>query len=247
MKNTFFLLLFFLLSGCSATKVLKEQNQDLQKQATNLESTIDKLTADNSTLNSSLVALERKVNEKTNELKICNEERNTIKTFYDSYTSKLMKMKAELHAAFPDNLNEANFSIREEDGRLIITIPNKILYQRGSADFNSEALEVIKKLTKVFNNNENLQILVEGHTDETPLKAGSRYKDNWDLSVARAVNIVRQFATYGVRSQRLTAAGRGYFAPINRLATEEARAMNRRVEIIIRPKITDLIKMLDEM
>ena len=221
------------LNKIEKPKKLKKQNQELMNQTSTLQSKVDKLTKDNTTL-------EKKNKESSMEL-------NKVKTYYGAYKDKLTKMKTELVAAFPNNLSEANFSVREEDGRLIITVPNKILYPRGSADFSPAALEVIQKLSQVFKNNQNLQILIEGHTDNIPLKKGGRYKDNWDLSVARAVNIVRQFEAYGVHPKRLTAAGRSYFSPANNIVSEEARDMNRRTEIIIRPKITELLKMMNEI
>lgn len=254
MRNIIIILSIFLFAGCGTTKQLKEENKGLASKTATLKSEIDKLVAENSTLstkNSSLDSSIKKLEGKNKtcaaSLKTSNAELTKVKSYYSAYKAKLTKMKTELAVAFPNNLNDENFSLREDDGRLIITIPNSILYPRGSADFSSDALGVIQKLSKVFKSNQDLQILVEGHTDETPLKKGSKYKDNWDLSVARAVKIVRQFELYGVHPQRLTAAGRGYFAPINKSATEEARAMNRRTEIIIRPKIAELLKMMNEL
>ena len=247
MKNLLLLLSIILFASCGSSKKLKQQNKDLLSQTSTMQSKVDKLMTDNSNYLSSIATLEKKAKANTVKLNTCNTELNKVKNYYGAYADKLTKMKSELLAAFPNNLNEANFSIREEDGRLVISIPNKILYSRGSADFSPSALPVIQKLSVVFRNNQSLQVLVEGHTDETPLRIGSQYEDNWDLSVARAVKVVRQIETYGVHPQRLTAAGRGYFAPVNKLATEEARAMNRRTEIIIRPKISELLKMLDQL
>lgn len=240
MNKLLILLSVFFLASCSSTKELKQENTDLTAQSTSLQSKNDLLMAENTNLNKSIELLK-------GNLKNCNKELRNVKTFYNAYKERLNKMKSELLAAFPNNLNEGNFSIKEEDGRLIISIPNSILYARGSADFSQDAEMVIQKLSKVFKNNQGLQILVEGHTDDTPLIRGSRFKDNWDLSVARAVNIVRRFELYGVNPQRLTAAGRGYFAPVNKLDTEEARAMNRRTEIIIRPRIAELLKTMNEI
>ena len=177
----------------------------------------------------------------------CSENLQSIIDTRAIYKAKLDKMKAELQSAFPNNLDNENFSIREDNGRLLITIPNNILYKSGNADFDENGLMVIQKLSKVFRANEGLQILVEGHTDDLPLKKNNKYNDNWDLSLARSVNVVRQLETYGVFPSRLTAAGRGYFAPLSRLATDEARAQNRRTEIIIRPQIAELLKMIDEI
>ena len=255
MKNIIIVLsVFIILASCGGAKNLKNKGNDAKSQTSAFQAQIEKLNAENLQLTSEKTQLTKSMSEMemkdkncAKNLKTCNAEINKIKSFYAGYKERLTKMKAELLATFPNNLNEVNFSIREEDGRLIVTIPNSILYPRGSAEFNEESLVVIQKLSQVFRANPNLQILVEGHTDETPLKKGGKYEDNWDLSVARAVNIVRQFETYGVHPKRLTAAGRGYFAPVNNLATEEARAQNRRTEIIIRPKIAELLKMMNEL
>lgn len=224
-------------TSCSSSKKLKSERDGLVLEVEKLNKKNEELTLKATTLQSEkATALAAK--------KACEINLKSIKSRYSAYQAKLNKMKAELKAAFPKNLNEPNFEILEEDGRLVILLPNKILYRSGSADFDSKALDVTQKLAKVFKNNQGLQILVEGHTDEIPLKKGSKYEDNWDLSMARAVKIVRQLETYGVHPARLTAAGRGYFAPRNKTDSDEARAENRRTEIIIRPKIAELLKLM---
>ena len=238
------------MSSCTSSKELsslKTDNTSLKSQITKLESSIADLNAQKAKNMAAMEVNAKKVESLTDAKMKCENDLAAIVTQYDQYKVKLTKMKTELKAAFPNNLNEVNFSIVEEDGRLIITLPNKILYRSGEANFDARALEVIQKLSKVFRNNQGLQILVEGHTDEVPLRAGSKYADNWDLSLARAVNIVRQLETYGVFPARLTAAGRGYFAPKNRMDSEEARAMNRRTEIIIRPNSVELMSLIENI
>jgi chemotaxis protein MotB len=236
--------------SCASTKELdslKTNNNSLSQKLSDLQVQLDKTNMDIAECQkqSSTLKLENEGLAKDSEA--CEASLNKIKSSHDTYMSKLGKMKAELNAAFPNNLNDANFSIREEDGRLIIRIPNNILYKPGSADFDGSALLVIQKLSKVFENNKGLQIMIEGHTDITPIKSSSKFKDNWDLSFARAINVSKQLVLYGLEPQRLTAAGRAYYSPISRLDNDEARSLNRRTEIIIRPRVAELLKMIDDI
>jgi chemotaxis protein MotB len=217
----------------------------VQNQKTELESKIALLEESLNMTKSKLAVTEEMKMQADKDRAECDESLSQIKDKYGAFKEKLGTLKSELHRTFPKNLNEANFSIVEEDGRLVITLPNKILYKKGEADFDEQALSIIQKLSKVFRANPGLQILVEGHTDDIPLKDGSKFSDNWDLSMARAVNIVRQLETYGVHPSRLTAAGRGYFAPKSRIDSEEARALNRRTEIVIRPKLAEFLQLMD--
>lgn len=248
MRNYIYLVcIALMIGGCASTKELQNQNQNLNTQVSDLQTKVSQFATDNEALKVNVVDLGKSNDKMKSQLSNCNAELKKISTIYDAYSSKIKKMRGELEAAFPNNLKDANFSIVEEDGRLIIRLPNRILYQSGSADFNSEALLVMQKLAKVFEANPSLNILVEGHTDDIPLKKGSRYADNWDLSLARAVKVVKQLQTYGVYPQQLTAAGRAYYVPLDRIVSEEARAKNRRTEIIIRPKIADVMKAMSEL
>lgn len=258
MNKLFGLLITLLLFSCGTQKAVKNSETEVvnkteskdmvsRKAYDELRKLYETERSDLSTKQGLLTNAEAKIASLEEKNEECSENLQSIIDTRAIYKAKLDKMKAELQAAFPNNLNDDNFSIREENGRLLITIPNNILYKSGDADFDENGLLVIQKLSKIFRANQGLQILVEGHTDDLPLNKNSKYKDNWDLSLARSVNVVRQLETYGVFPSRLTAAGRGYFAPISRLATDEARAQNRRTEIIIRPQIAELLKMIDEI
>lgn len=255
MKNLIYLSIISLFfAACGSNKELKNQNENLNTQLVDCQTKVSVLSSENKKLNLKMDDLNSKIkklevsNENlSSEFEICDDELQILSSLYDAYYSKIKKMRSELEAAFPNNLKDANFAIIEEDGRLIVRLPNRILYRSGNADFNDEALVIIQKLSKVFRANQGLNLLIEGHTDDVPVRSTSKYKDNWDLSLARAVNVVRQIETYGVHPQRLTAAGRANFAPIDRLVSEEARAKNRRTEIIIRPKIAEMLKAMSQL
>ena len=104
--------------------------------------------------------------------------------------------------------------------------------------------EALKTLAQVLNSTQDITVMIEGHTDNVPIKT-KLFKDNWDLSTARATSILRILTTdYGFDSNRITASGRGQFHPVKTNETAEGRASNRRTEIILSPDLNELYKLL---
>ena len=131
-----------------------------------------------------------------------------------------------------------------KDGKVYVSLSEKLLFKSGSAAVETKGIEAIKVLADVLNKNPDIDILVEGHTDNLPIKTPI-YRDNWDLSAARAISIVRILTNeYKIIPTRLTASGRGEFSPKATNATSEGRASNRRTEIILSPKLDEIMKLL---
>jgi chemotaxis protein MotB len=121
---------------------------------------------------------------------------------------------------------------------------DKLLFKSGSAAVEAKGKEAIKLLAGVLNKNQDIDILIEGHTDNVPIKTAV-YRDNWDLSVARATSIVRILTDeYKITPTRLTASGKGEFWPRATNETAEGRASNRRTEIILSPKLDEIMQLL---
>lgn len=137
-------------------------------------------------------------------------------------------------------------SIEMRDGKVYLSLSNKLLFKSGSVDIESKGKDAIRILGEVLKNNPDIDVMVEGHTDNVPIKT-ALYKDNWDLSTARAITIVRMItSTYGINPTRLTAAGRGEFVPKTSNDTPEGRALNRRTEIILTPNLEKIMKIIGE-
>jgi chemotaxis protein MotB len=135
-------------------------------------------------------------------------------------------------------------SVEIRDGKVYVSMSDRLLFRSGSAAVEAKGKEAIKVLAGVLNNNPDIDILVEGHTDNVPIKTAV-YKDNWDLSVARATSIVRILTEdYKMTPTRLTASGKGEFSPRSSNATAEGRANNRRTEIILSPKLDEIMKLI---
>jgi chemotaxis protein MotB len=148
-----------------------------------------------------------------------------------------------------DNINDEDVNIEVKKGVVFISLSDKMLFKSGSYEINKGADNVLSKIAKVVNDHKDMEILVEGHTDNVPMK-NDCMKDNWDLSVLRSTAIVKSLQSkYSVDPSRMTAGGRSEYLPKTTNENAAGRAANRRTEIIITPKLDqffDLMKPKDK-
>ncbi|OWY22637.1 flagellar motor protein MotB [Sphingobacteriales bacterium UPWRP_1] len=138
-----------------------------------------------------------------------------------------------------------DLQIERKGGKVYVSLSEKLLFQSGQADVDEQGKMALLKLAEVLNRNPNIDITVEGHTDNVPIKTAV-YKDNWDLSVYRATTVARILSEmYGVSTTRILASGRGEFFPVADNGTYEGRARNRRTEIILMPKLDEVYRTLE--
>jgi len=138
-------------------------------------------------------------------------------------------------------------TIEQRDGKVYVSMENKLLFRSGSWAVGSEGRQAVEQLGKVLADNPDIAILIEGHTDNVPYKGNSQLSGNWDLSTKRAtaiVNILRE--NLNIYPENLTAAGRGEYAPIASNDTAEGKAKNRRIEVVLTPKLDELSRLLNE-
>ncbi len=134
-------------------------------------------------------------------------------------------------------------TVEQRNGRIYVSMDNKLLFPSGSAAVDTKGREAISKLAKAIENEKDLSILVEGHTDTDKIAGGSTYKDNWDLSVARATSVVRIMQESSRTDPvRITAAGRGEYVPVD----PNDKAKNRRIEVVLIPDLKELYKLVKE-
>lgn len=137
-------------------------------------------------------------------------------------------------------------TVELKNGKVYVSMTDKLLFKSGSAAVEDKGKQAIKKLAEVLNKNNDIDIAIEGHTDNVPIKT-NLYKDNWDLSVARATSIVRMLnEEYTVNPKRLTASGKGEYFPVAANDNPEGKAKNRRTEIILSPRLDELFKLLQK-
>lgn len=144
------------------------------------------------------------------------------------------------------NLDDEDIEISVEKGVVFVSISDKLLFRSGSYNVTNAAKEVLGKVAKVVNNKPDFEFMVEGHTDNVPIRT-SELADNWDLSVKRATSVVRILQNdFGVDPARMTAAGRSYYVPLVDNNTSANRAKNRRTRIVVLPKIDQFYNMIEE-
>ena len=137
-------------------------------------------------------------------------------------------------------------TVREQDGKVYVAMSDKLLFESGKAIVNQQGREALGKLAQVLNKQTDIDVYIEGHTDNVPIKTAV-FQDNWDLSVIRATSVVRILTqTYGVNPLQIQPCGRGEYKPVDVNTSSEGRARNRRTEIIMAPRLDKLFKMLEE-
>lgn len=152
-------------------------------------------------------------------------------------------LKKELQAGIDDEDIEVNV----EKTVVFISISDKLLFKSGSYTVTDKASKVLEKVATVVNGQPEMDVMIEGHTDDTPISGNSSLKDNWDLSVKRSTAIVRELQNkYNVAPQRLIAAGRSSFMPLVTNDTPGNKSKNRRTKIIILPRLNQFFDLLDQ-
>jgi chemotaxis protein MotB len=144
------------------------------------------------------------------------------------------------------NYSADELTVYIKDGNVYVSLQEKLLFKSGSDVVDPKGKEALKKLAIVLNSTKDINVLIEGHTDNVPIKT-KQYMDNWDLSTARATSIVRVLTKDNAFDpNRITAAGKGSFHPVKGNETAEGRAANRRTEVILSPDLKELFKILEQ-
>ena len=163
-----------------------------------------------------------------------------------SKDAAMTQLKDAISRALTD-FEGKGLTVEQRDGKVYVSMENKLLFNSGSWAVGAEGRKAVKQLGSVLGVNPDIAVLIEGHTDNVPYKGNGTLTSNWDLSTKRAtsiVNILRENAN--IHAENLTAAGRGEYAPVASNETAEGKAKNRRIEVILTPKLDELSKLLSE-
>ncbi|MCC5916936.1 MAG: OmpA family protein [Cryomorphaceae bacterium] len=146
------------------------------------------------------------------------------------------------------NFEGKGLSVDMRDGKVYVTLENALLFKSARWQLEGDGQTALKSLADVLEENPDLEVLVEGHTDADAFRGRGEVADNWDLSVMRATSIIRELTkNKGIDPNRLTAAGRSEYHPVAENDTPENKAKNRRTEIIITPKLDDLTRLIEDL
>ncbi len=206
-----------------------------------------------------LKELERKLNNRRKELDESMAKFNAMKADLDERNARLIELgkilarKDSAVTALRRRVSDALFgfegkglSVKIQNGKVYVSLDEKLLFKSGSHAVETNGVTALKQLIPVLEQNRDINIMVEGHTDDVRFPARGELLDNWDLSVKRATSIVRILLTNSrIDPQRITASGRSEFLPVDPAKTPEARQKNRRTEIILTPKLDEILDLLE--
>ncbi len=183
------------------------------------------------------------LNQKKNELNERERTINELQQIINAQNEKVRKLLSSVKDALL-GFSSDELTVREKDGKVYVAMSDKLLFQSGSARLDKRGEEALGKLAEVLNKQTDIDVFIEGHTDNKPINT-VQFKDNWDLSVIRATSVVRiLIKNYNVNPLQIQPSGRGEYMPVDDNETAEGRSKNRRTEIIMAPKLDKLFQML---
>lgn len=315
MNKILIVFVLFLLSSCVSMKkynqmvanyqdcektaqTLKDQNQSLSVQNTELQSKIDKQLKDNKELSGKLEEMNKSLeslSSNNKQLSQTNTEledqlkslkagssveiarlldklqqtqadlqkrEDILKSAQSELEQRSLRMK-ELEAALQQKddavkqlrqkvmdalvgFNNKGLTIQEKNGKVYVSLDEQLLFKTGQWEVDPKGQQALSNLAGVLGQNPDINVLVEGHTDNVLMRGSGEVKDNWDLSVMRATAVTRiLLKNKAIEPKRITSAGRGEFFPIDEANTQEARKKNRRTEIILTPRLDEIFKILE--
>ena len=254
--SVFTILITLMITSCVSQKKYKESLD----QAAAFRADNARLTDENSNLSHRLSESEKKITDLQNQMNAAAKE--------DGNSLNLTKEQLEIQQKRLENLqrlidqqrevaenlrkkmadalvgfNASELSVAVKNGKVYVSLQEELLFPSGSAVVNKKGKEALGKLAEVLNSNPDINVEIEGHTDSIPIRG--KYADNWALSVARSTAIVRILTDdYNVNPVRVTASGRSKYDPVDTNESPEGRARNRRTEIILAPKLDELMKLI---
>jgi chemotaxis protein MotB len=248
----------------------KQENERLQDKYQSLKATQEKLlkgtTQETKELLREIQNTQEQLQQKEDRLKELeenlNQERKQLKQLRSELENKqqrlielerVLNQKDSLVQELRDKVSDALYGFQSEgldvkikNGKVYVSMEEKLLFPSGSTQIDERGKEALRKLARVLEKNKDINIMVEGHTDNVPVISSAAMKDNWDLSVKRATAVVRILTeSSGLKGERIIAAGRSKYMPLESNETEAGRRKNRRTEIILTPKFDELLQILN--
>lgn len=208
-------------------------NRDLAQQKEQLfaiQENLDKTRKMNDSLGTSLAERERKVKELEN---VLASKDKAVQDLKNKISNALLNFK--------DN----DLTVNVKNGKVYVSLSEQLLFKSGSIEVDAKGVSALQSLAKAIKDQQDIHIMVEGHTDDVPIGKKSQYmQDNWDLSVMRATSITKILTKAGLSAKQITASGKGEYSPLVVNTSDQNKQKNRRTEIIITPNLDELFKIL---
>lgn len=242
-----------LLSAQDTISRLQSDSSQLASRVNSLEQNVSQLASNKSELQKQLEATR---NEATSRLQDASSRLNMsqqqiaeqqqrleqLQALIDQQRKNTQELRTKINNALT-GFTSNELTVSTKNGKVYVSLQENLLFPSGSAVVNPKGTQALSKLADVLNANSDINVEIEGHTDSIPIRG--KFVDNWALSVARSTAIVRILTdTYKVDPTRVTASGRSRWEPVESNATAEGRAKNRRTEIILEPKLDQLMQLI---
>ena len=194
-----------------------------------------------------LTAEQNRLNKVKNDLLESSQRLAELESLMAAKDTSMKKLKETLSSAL-NSFEGKGLTVQQKNGKVYVSMENKLLFSSGSWAVGAEGRRAVVEVGKVLAANPDIAVLIEGHTDDDAFNGSGPIADNWDLSTKRATVIVNILGeNKGINQQNLTAAGRSEYAPLASNSSADGKAKNRRIEIILTPKLDEISKMLNQL
>ena len=241
LKYTLIFVTSLILSGCASTKRYRAVRAELigyQIGYSNLEHRYDSLNRVLQSINAPQVAPDNSSSEQLANLENLLAQREAA----------LFEINQIVENAFEQYQNNG-IKVTRRDGLIYISMDEKLLFESGKAELSNAGVNAVREVSRLLENNLNINVIVEGHTDNKGYIANpeDQIRDNWDLSCHRATEVTRALLkNSNINPKRISAAGRSQYSPVSTVNSNNARALNRRTEIILTPQLDELWEIIDD-
>jgi chemotaxis protein MotB len=253
-------------------KALLAERDSLSSRTMSLEDVRSRLQADTARLHHEIADLKKSYNDLNDNYNSANKNLDALNNKYNASSSKVTQLSGDLQKrearlkevedilrkrdeatnALKDKLQKAllgftqnGLSVDIRNGKVYVSLTDKLLFPSGSIVIDDKGKQALKQLAAVMNKEPDINMAVEGHTDNKKVKNLGQIKDNWDLSVLRATSVTRYLTEVeNIDPKRLTATGKSEFQPIDPGTTPESLSKNRRIEIVLSPKLDELYNLI---
>jgi chemotaxis protein MotB len=222
---------------------MRKRNSELSEDLNNARSRLQLMEEANASAADQLDEKDKKLSENEQELATQQEKLKQLQGLIDRQKAQTEHLRNKMAQALGGFTSE-QLSVFTKNGKVYVSLSEKLLFPSGSAVVNAEGKEALAKVAEALNENRDINVNIEGHTDTVPIRI--KFEDNWALSVARSTAIVRLLTqTYQLDPVRITASGRSQYEPVADNLTPEGRAKNRRTEIVLAPKLDELMQLIE--
>jgi chemotaxis protein MotB len=224
---------------------LEQERAELERQKAEYQQSLQQALKEGKALGETLNMNKSQIDKLNADLKAREQRLAELQRILDEKDKAVNALRSKVSNALL-GFNDKDLTVQIRNGKVYVSLAEQLLFNSGSTKVDPKGIDALKKLAAVLKEQQDVNVVVEGHTDDVPIARGTvGMQDNWDLSVLRATEITRILTQSGVQPDRVTPSGRSLYVPLDNAKTKESRQKNRRTEIILTPKLDELFQILE--